>query len=278
MREVDLDYRYLRAFLVTARLLNFSRAAEELNIAQSAVSRQIKLLEESLGVQLIIRSSKRVILTEKGQALVNLLERFEKDVAQVFQGQLKRTLRVGVLHGLLENWFTDVIHDYAHHKGLSLIVEVQPMEKLKEKLLSGNYDLVFSTENIQSELSSSLKVFDEKLVLISKAEINPKDASEYPWVLYNENDNLMHVYKKHARQIIAVNSITAVVNLVKKGAGIAIVPDHLLRPTDNLKTYELKQLPRSQVYICTLNFQVMPEPLKGLVDLIKQKAQSQATS
>ncbi len=272
MREVDLDYRYLRAFIVTARHLNFSRAADELNIAQSAVSRQIKLLEEGVGQQLIIRSSKKVILTEKGQSLLSLLEKFEKDIANVFLGQVNRTLRVGILHGLLENWFNDVITDYCKNKNLSIIVEVQAMEKLKEKLLNGNYDLVFSTENIQNELVSSLRLFDEKMVLISKAEINPKDASEYPWVMYNENDNLMHLYKKHSRQIIAVNSITAVVSLVKKGVGIAIIPDHLLKPGDNVKTYDLKGLPKAGVFISTLNFQVLPEPLKGLVELIKKKA------
>lgn len=272
MREVDLDYRYLRAFIVTARHLNFSRAADELNIAQSAVSRQIKLLEEGVGQQLIIRSSKKVILTEKGQSLLSLLEKFEKDIANVFLGQVNRTLRVGILHGLLENWFNDVITEYCKNKNLSIVVEVQAMEKLKEKLLNGNYDLVFSTENIQNELVSSLRLFDEKMVLISKAEINPKDASEYPWVMYNENDNLMHLYKKHSRQIIAVNSITAVVSLVKKGVGIAIIPDHLLKPGDNVKTYDLKGLPKAGVFISTLNFQVLPEPLKGLVDLIKKKA------
>ena len=272
VREVDLDYRYLRAFIVTARHLNFSRAADELNIAQSAVSRQIKLLEEGVGEQLIIRSSKKVILTEKGQSLLALLEKFEQDITQVFLGQGSRTLRVGILHGLLENWFNDVINDYCKQKGLSLIVEVRPIEHLREKLLSGAYDLVFSTENIQNELLSSLRLFDEKMLLISKAEINPKDAPNYPWVMYNENDHLMHLYKKHSRQIIAVNSITAVVNLVKKGLGVAIVPDHLLKPADNLKTYEVKGLPKSGVFISTLNFQVLPEPLKGLVELIKKKA------
>lgn len=272
MREVDLDYRYLRAFIVTARHLNFSRAADEMNIAQSAVSRQIKLLEEGLGEQLIIRSSKKVILTEKGDALLNLLEKFEKDVQGVFLGQVNRTLRVGILHGLLENWFNDVITEYCKSRGLSLVVEVQPMEKLKEKLLNSSYDLVFSNENIQNELVSSLRLFDEKMVLISKAEINPNDAPEYPWVMYNENDNLMHQYKKHSRQIVAVNSITAVVNLVKKGVGIAIVPDHILKSTDGLKTYELKGMPKAGVFLSTLNFQVLPEPLKGLVEIIKKKA------
>ncbi len=272
MREVDLDYRYLRAFIVTARHLNFSRAADELNIAQSAVSRQIKLLEEGVGQQLIIRSSKKVILTEKGQSLLTLLEKFEKDIESVFLGQVNRTLRVGILHGLLETWFNDIITEYGKSKGLSLIVEVQAIEKLKEKLLNGTYDLVFSNENIQNELVSSLRLFDEKMVLISKNEINPKDAPDHPWVMYNENDNLMHLYKKHSRQIIAVNSITAVVNLVKKGVGIAIVPDHLLKAGDGLKVYELKGMPKAGVFISTLNFQVLPEPLRGLVELIKKKA------
>jgi DNA-binding transcriptional LysR family regulator len=272
VRAVDLDYRYIRAFMVTARHLNFSRAAEELNIAQSAVSRQIKLLEDGVGHQLIVRSSKKVILTDKGQALLNLVEKFEQDVTGIFLGQVSRTLKIGILHGLLENWFNDIITDYARSKKLSLVVEVQPMERLKEKLLSGQYDLVFTSENIQSELVSSLRVFDEKMILISKSEINLKDIHDYPWVVYNENDNLFHVFKKHTRQMIAVNSITSVVNLVKKGVGVAIVPDHLLKPTDNLKTYDVKGLPKASVFISTLNFQTLPEPLKGLVEMIKKKA------
>jgi DNA-binding transcriptional LysR family regulator len=274
VRAVDLDYRYIRAFMVTARHLNFSRAAEELNIAQSAVSRQIKLLEDGVGHQLIVRSSKKVILTDKGQALLNLVEKFEQDVTGIFLGQVSRTLKIGILHGLLENWFNDIITDYAKSKKLSLVVEVQPMERLKEKLLSGQYDLVFTSENIQSELVSSLRVFDEKMILISKSEINLKDIHDYPWVVYNENDNLFHVFKKHTRQMIAVNSITSVVNLVKKGVGVAIVPDHLLKPTDNLKTYDVKGLPKASVFISTLNFQTLPEPLKGLVEMIKKKALS----
>ena len=183
MREVALDYRYLRAFMVTAKHLNFSRAASELNIAQSAVSRQIKLLEESVDKQLIVRSSKKVILTEQGHLLLGLLEKFEKDVEGVFLGQVNRTVRVGILHGLLENWFSDIINDYGKLKQLSIVVEVTSIEGLKEKLLSGQYDLVFATENIQNELISSLKLFEEKLVMISKSEINPKDASDYPWIM-----------------------------------------------------------------------------------------------
>ena len=62
-----IDFRYLKAFILTAKYASFSKAAEELNIAQSAVSRQIKLLEDTLGEELIIRSSKKVVLSEKGK-------------------------------------------------------------------------------------------------------------------------------------------------------------------------------------------------------------------
>lgn len=271
MKEGPLDYRYLRAFLVTAQRLSFSRAAHELNIAQSAVSRQIRLLEESVGEELIIRSSKKVILTEKGEALRQLLEKFEADAEGVFLGETRRTLKVGILHGLLENWFNDIVGEYARSKGLSLVVEVQPMERLKEKLLARQYDLVFSSEDIQNELVSSLRLFDEKLVLVSKGEINPKDAPEYPWVVYNENDNLMHLFRRPSKQVISVNSITAMVGLVKKGVGIAIIPDHLLKPGDNLKAYEIKALPKASIFLSTLNFRQLPEPLKGLVELIRKR-------
>ena len=59
----------LRGFEAAARHLNFTRAADELFITQSAVSRQIKALEDRLGVPLFVREPKRLRLTEKGEAL-----------------------------------------------------------------------------------------------------------------------------------------------------------------------------------------------------------------
>ena len=47
--RIMVDYRYLKVFMLTAKHASFSKAAQELGIAQSAISRQIKLLEQSLG-------------------------------------------------------------------------------------------------------------------------------------------------------------------------------------------------------------------------------------
>jgi len=270
MKDISLDYRYLKAFMVTAIHLNFSKAAQELNIAQSAVSRQIKLLEESVGQQLIIRSSKKVFLTEKGQALIDELNSFENRIQDVFFGHMNKTIRVGILHGLLENWFNDIMVDFSKNNKHQLSVEVNTLEMLKEKLHNGKYDLIFTTENIQNELLSSLKLFEEKMVLISKNEINPKEASEYPWIVYSDQDHLFQLYKKRSHKTIVVNSITTILKLVNKGVGIAIVPDHTVEDM-NLKSYELKGLKKQHIHLSMLNYKTVPEHIKQLVDVIKKK-------
>lgn len=269
MKEIYLDFRYLKAFVVTCHYLNFSKAAQELNIAQSAVSRQIKLLEQSIGEQLIVRSSKKVLLTEKGQLLLNEVLTFDKRIQDIFYSHMNRVIRVGILHGLLETWFNDIMVDFSKVSHHQLFVEVNNLELLKQKLHSGQYDLILSTENIQSDLVSSLKLFEEKMVLVSKNDIDLKDADTYPWIVYSDQDHLFQLYKKRSKKIIVVNSITTILKLVKKGLGVAIVPEHTVGDLA-LKSYELKGLKKQYIHLSSLNFKQMPDHIKQLISMIKR--------
>jgi DNA-binding transcriptional LysR family regulator len=67
---IDLELRLVRYFTVVAELLNFSRAAAELRVAQPSLSRQIQRLEHSLGVQLFDRTPRGALLTEAGKAFL----------------------------------------------------------------------------------------------------------------------------------------------------------------------------------------------------------------
>ena len=69
----------LKSFEAAGRLLSFTRAAQELNVTQAAVSHQIKVIEEFLGVPLFIRSPRKLVLTEQGRALLpEVIEAFDK--------------------------------------------------------------------------------------------------------------------------------------------------------------------------------------------------------
>ncbi|MER5526399.1 LysR substrate-binding domain-containing protein [Streptomyces sp. NPDC002677] len=68
---MDLDLRKIRYFTAVAELLHFGRAAEQLHIAQPALSRQIRALEKDLGAELFVRDSHGVTLTDAGHQLLD---------------------------------------------------------------------------------------------------------------------------------------------------------------------------------------------------------------
>ena len=266
-----LDFRYLKAFMLTAKYSSFSKAAEELNIAQSAVSRQIKLLEDSLQEELIIRSSKKVILSEKGKELYQASQSFEKTSLQIFQREDQLPLSIGILEGLLKNWFTPLLTDYLKTQKRDVTVHVADTPELKSGIEESKFDVIFGVENIQSELVTSLKLFEEKLVLISKNEINRKKLSENRWVVFSNNDHLFKLSKTKSESIVMVDSFSSIISLVKNEVGIAVVPDHLIRKEDQLKVQEVPGLPSSQIYLSTLNYKKMPERIQALCDIVKKK-------
>lgn len=77
-----MDLRSLRYFLYVKRLGSFTRAAAELNIAQPSLSRQIKQLEEELGVELLVRQARGVVPTRAGEMLAKKAEQ----LAEIVQG------------------------------------------------------------------------------------------------------------------------------------------------------------------------------------------------
>lgn len=268
-----LDYRYLKAFILTAQHCSFSKAAKELKIAQSAISRQIKLLEETLGEELIIRSSKKVILTDKGKQLYLASKNYEETTKDIFENEQSKTLRIGVLQGLLENWFHKVLSEYYQENKNNIRIKVDAPSVLKQELQEGQLDVIFSNENIQNELISSLKLFDENLVLISQEKVEVSKVHQYRWIIYNDEDNLIKNYKRKSNDYIEVASISTIIKLVESGIGIAVVPDHVLDlkgEHKNLTIQKFSSARKSEIFMATLNYKVMPKHLKQLVQFVNR--------
>ena len=100
----------LRSFEAAARNLSFTRAARELYVTQSAVSHQVRALEEELGVRLFLRLTRQLKLTDAGETLLTVVrhayDRIEETVQEIKAGSGAFPLRVSLTSYMAARWFT----------------------------------------------------------------------------------------------------------------------------------------------------------------------------
>ena len=118
-----MDYRYLSAFIAVSKNLSFSKASKGLNISKAAVSRQIKLFEESLGLQLFIRSPQHVALTKEGQEIYKRALSFEESNNEYLGKEQKKTIRIGTISPILDSLLTDFLK--AQHKSSDINFDIK---------------------------------------------------------------------------------------------------------------------------------------------------------
>lgn len=116
MVRPHLPLNALRAFEAAARHLSFTRAAIELCVTQAAVSHQVKLLEQRLGVTLFRRLPRGLMITEEGQALLpSLQESFDRmaDMLERFQGgHVQEVLAIGAVGTFVVGWLLPRLADF----------------------------------------------------------------------------------------------------------------------------------------------------------------------
>ena len=118
VRRRPLALAGLRAFEAVARLLSFVRAADELHLTQSAVSRQIKSLEDELGATLFSRGTRHVELTAEGTALLRAvapaLDRIDATVRQIRQSRGRRVVSVSTFASFASLWLIPRLPAFQH--------------------------------------------------------------------------------------------------------------------------------------------------------------------
>lgn len=107
----------LRAFEASARLQSFTRAGLELRVSQTAVSHQVKALEDTLQVSLFKRQPRGVTLTDEGQALLPVLSdafrRMSDALSRFEDGNFRDVLTVGIVNSFATGWLLPRLEDFA---------------------------------------------------------------------------------------------------------------------------------------------------------------------
>lgn len=241
-----MELRQLKTFQTVARMLSFNRAADVLNYSQSAVSTQIRLLEQEFGVTLFNRLGKRICLTEAGQILMRysqkLLDIEQETFAKVSGWEEPRGLiSIRIPQSLSTYLLPSVLCKFkAGFPKVGFDIATCAYEPLIHELRTGTIDLAFLlADSIPfAELRTEVLGF-ETLVMISTPEhpladkpgmsisdlagqsiLLPKHDCSYKMIFRR----ILTEEKVEAATYMQMNSIEAIKQCAYKGIGVAMLP------------------------------------------------------
>jgi LysR family transcriptional activator of nhaA len=143
MRTVELkrlNFHHLHYFWVVAKDGNLTRAARQLHISQSALSSQIRHLEDQLGHALFAREGRALRLTEVGHVVLGYAEGIFNLGRELLssvsggEGQASQQLRIGAVATLSRNFLENFLRPALHETQLQLVLESASLEELLERL------------------------------------------------------------------------------------------------------------------------------------------------
>jgi len=177
-----LDFRQLRYALSVSKERSFTGAAKRLNISQSAVSEQVKLLEEEIGFELFHRTSRGIESTDRGRTFLYESERVMGDLlsltdtARRLRGALSDTLTIGMGSGMAQifipRMFADLERDLP---GVRLEIMTAPTKNIFNELHEERIDAGIAIESNPDRLPAGLifdRLVDAEMALIT----HPKHA------------------------------------------------------------------------------------------------------
>jgi DNA-binding transcriptional LysR family regulator len=228
-RDADLDLRKLRYFLAVAHHLNFSRAAQELVLAQPALSRAIKALENDLGARLFDRDHHSVSLTAAGAALVTeaegLLARAVAARRRVTAARTPSlTLTIGVRPGIVT---TEVVRRFtAARPDVAVVAHRIEWDEQHAAVLDGRVDVAWIRRPVDDAGLRVVPLHDDPELLavpvghpLASASVMLADLADEPMLRY-DTAPVQHT----GRDVSGVRTLEETLEAVAQGKGLALVP------------------------------------------------------
>jgi LysR family transcriptional activator of nhaA len=194
-----LNYHHLRYFWMIANENNLTRAAERLHVSQSALSIQLRQLEDSLGQKLFEREGKRLVLTEAGCVALEYANAIFKAGDELISlmhhrpaAGNRQLVRIGAVSTLSRNFQLELVRPLLSRTDIELVMRSGSLRELLGQLGAHTLDLVLSNRSIPPDAETSWRchLLDEQPVsLIGKPAEDgatlrfPKDLQGAPLLL-----------------------------------------------------------------------------------------------
>ena len=241
-----MDLRQLEIIRAIADSGSFTAAGEKLHVSQSAISRQILLLEDELGEPVFHRIGRRIRITPAGESLLQLSNRVFQDLSDTVsaisdkQESLRGTMRlVGGMTVCLYVFPALLAEVRRAHPNLDLKITVGSAERSIAMLRSGAGDLGLITLPVEASDLVSVPVLREELLLITypahplaeKRQITPADLTRQPFILFETGSITRRIVEQFFMReriepeiVMETENVEIIKAMVRHGLGISIIP------------------------------------------------------
>lgn len=247
----QLELRHFRYFLAVAEDLHFRKAAERLFISQPGLSRQIKQMEDDLGIQLFVRHNRKVLLTPAGnylkQELLNYLKGLDHllNHAKLLQDGRLGKLTFGYVGSAMQNIIPNILLQFKNeHPDIKFELLEMDNQIQIDRLLLQEIDVGFVRLNRVPRGLTTKAILEEPfcLVIPEKHFINSQNfkglyqLKDEPFILFNPSyspsyyEKVMQIFDDSGfSPIISHNTVHAasIYKLVENNLGVSIVPKSL---------------------------------------------------
>ena len=236
---MSLSSLHLDAFYAAAQSLNFSQAARELHITQSALSQRIKALEEDIHLTLFVRMPRGVQLTEAGERLLRYCQArnsLEKELLEELTGDkhegLGGPLRIAGYSSVVRSVLIPATHSLlSEHPNVQPHFQNAEMRNLPDMLLTGMVDFIVTDTEFHRHDVECIELGREEYVLVQSTDNPPPDET---YLDHDPDDRISQQFL--ASQDIPVPSyrrsffdeIYAIIDATARGMGRAVVSRHLI--------------------------------------------------
>lgn len=172
-----LNYHHLRYFWLIAHEGSLTRAAEKINVAQSAISIQLRQLEDALGQSLFVRKHRRLVLTEAGQMALQYADsifRTGEELVDTLQHRSRKTrqvLRVGAVATLSRNFQWEFVKPLRNRRDVELVLRSGGLRDLTSQLRNHEVDVVLSNQALRRDAETghySHLLAEQEVSLVSR--------------------------------------------------------------------------------------------------------------
>jgi len=255
--DVEVELRQLQYFVKVARLQHVTRAAEELHVAQSAVSRQIHRLEEELGVRLFMQKGRNVHLTPVGQLFLRraetLLTDLERSVMEIreFLDPEAGEIRLGFPHSLGYQLVPHVVAAFRKkHPNVKFRFRQGMYASLIRDVIDGEVDLAFISPNPEhnDQVTGEVVLTEELFAILPdnhplalEDSIELTQLKDEPFVLFSPGYSLRPIVWDACRDAGFTPKIAfegeetdTIRGLVAAGMGVSLLPEMALYKTSTM--------------------------------------------